>query len=728
MKRRLLLTAAVAWAALIVLLLVLIATDRAGAHAYVVRTDPPEGAVLERGPALVEIEFSEDVASGQSHINVFATDGRRVDRDDTIGVPGNPRVLRVSVADDLPDGAYTVAWRNLSDVDGHLMRGAFVFFIGSDEFVAAEIDTGAGEGLTVAGETATRWATFLGLVLLAGAPWAFALVLAPVVPSDERREVRGNVEALAIIGGGVVLLAAAAQLVVKLAETGGGGSALLFETRWGTAWLVRVSLVAVALSGWLLLRRLPRSLRRLPTIAGLGAALSLSLASHGAAASEIGLVAGLIDGVHVLATMAWGGGLVAFLVLLRHSRSDRTQSGLLAAAIPRFTILGVLATLALALTGSYAAWIHVGSPEGFATDYGRGVASKLLLLAALAAVAAVNTTWVRRRIAHPRDVGRGATWLRRLVRAEVALIALALAASAFITSLAPARQQVESAGQFRVVDESTHIDVGMRATIEPGRLGANTVTVDLERGGSAYDAATAVLLFYRNLGTPVSGEVMPLREVAPGSWRLDDPAMLSVDGVYEFTFRVQRLDGLDIRHALRFETRQFGSTGGLPPRRAWWGGVAVLGLVGVAMVGANAIASRRRVLRGEALGWSGAGLVAVAVILAAQAPAASATGNPIPADAQSLDRGAAIYATHCARCHGDGLRGDGPDATLTSTPPADLTIHMPMHTDAEHFAIIAGGMGEMPAFARVLEEEDVWDVLNFLRAEAAERPSMPLFP
>jgi hypothetical protein len=35
--------------------------------------------------------------------------------------------------------------------------------------------------------------------------------------------------------------------------------------------------------------------------------------------------------------------------------------------------------------------------------------------------------------------------------------------------------------------------------------------------------------------------------------------------------------------------------------------------------------------------------------------------------------GAALYADHCAVCHGAGLRGDGPMADILLIPPPDLT-------------------------------------------------------
>jgi mono/diheme cytochrome c family protein len=44
-----------------------------------------------------------------------------------------------------------------------------------------------------------------------------------------------------------------------------------------------------------------------------------------------------------------------------------------------------------------------------------------------------------------------------------------------------------------------------------------------------------------------------------------------------------------------------------------------------------------------------------------------------PAVAQDAERGARLFAEHCAVCHGAGLRGDGPMAEILLVPPPDLT-------------------------------------------------------
>lgn len=47
---------------------------------------------------------------------------------------------------------------------------------------------------------------------------------------------------------------------------------------------------------------------------------------------------------------------------------------------------------------------------------------------------------------------------------------------------------------------------------------------------------------------------------------------------------------------------------------------------------------------------------------------------PLPAPAD-LERGTALFATHCASCHGSSGRGDGPAAAALTPRPADLAAH-----------------------------------------------------
>jgi putative copper export protein/mono/diheme cytochrome c family protein len=102
-----------------------------------------------------------------------------------------------------------------------------------------------------------------------------------------------------------------------------------------------------------------------------------------------------------------------------------------------------------------------------------------------------------------------------------------------------------------------------------------------------------------------------------------------------------------------------------------------------------------------------------------------------PYAAASIFRGAAVYAENCALCHGATGRGDGPAATRLPIRPADLTEpHLFDHSPGDLFWWISHGMDEgvMPGFAGMLNPNQRWDVINFVRARAAGVLAMRIDP
>lgn len=129
-----------------------------------------------------------------------------------------------------------------------------------------------------------------------------------------------------------------------------------------------------------------------------------------------------------------------------------------------------------------------------------------------------------------------------------------------------------------------------------------------------------------------------------------------------------------------------------------------------------------------------------ALLLAALAGAAWVRGNPGAfafGNRAQVARGAAIYAASCASCHGARLEGQAnwrapkPNGTYPA-PPHDTEGHTWHHSDALLSRYIrlggAGALGDlpgfrsaMPGFADTLSEQEIGDVLAFIKAQWSER-------
>jgi high-affinity iron transporter len=90
---------------------------------------------------------------------------------------------------------------------------------------------------------------------------------------------------------------------------------------------------------------------------------------------------------------------------------------------------------------------------------------------------------------------------------------------------------------------------------------------------------------------------------------------------------------------------------------------------------------------------------------------------PVPVVAPSLAHGAEVYREHCASCHGETGRGDGPGARGLTPPPANLADHQAMGAKSRldlYRQLLLGVPGTaMPTFERTLSEDDRWAVAAY---------------
>lgn len=89
-------------------------------------------------------------------------------------------------------------------------------------------------------------------------------------------------------------------------------------------------------------------------------------------------------------------------------------------------------------------------------------------------------------------------------------------------------------------------------------------------------------------------------------------------------------------------------------------------------------------------------------------------------DTANPDNGKALYATHCASCHGDAGKGDGPAGKGLNPPAADFTdaFHARFYSDAGRVRIIEKGSPNtaMAGFEGTLDRQQILDVYAYVRS------------
>ena len=98
--------------------------------------------------------------------------------------------------------------------------------------------------------------------------------------------------------------------------------------------------------------------------------------------------------------------------------------------------------------------------------------------------------------------------------------------------------------------------------------------------------------------------------------------------------------------------------------------------------------------------------------------------NPVAGKADAIAAGKTAYDTNCASCHGPAGKGDGSAGASLNPKPADLIE--PAANDADELILFrimdgkAGGPANsgMPAWKGVLTDDQVWQVIAYLRSLA----------
>src|SRR5688572_2416183 len=526
------------------------------AHAFLESSDPIANAVLPTAPQSVTLTFTEPLETSYSRAELFDETGALVPGV-TATIGPEPRSMTVAVPPRLANGTYSLLWRTLSTVDGHTAQGYLPFTIGTDADVRIVappvVETTAG-ALPEWALSVARWLALLGMAAVAAVWPVWLFVVRPAIspawqlgPKLTRRVRRYAIGAFAFS-----LLANLGALVVQAAAISGpadllnGLTTTLGDTRYGTWWLVRVGVLLVfaaillGTAWWWPWRRRPATVLALVACATLP--LPFAMISHAGAEPAGQVTAVAFDYVHLLGASLWAGGILFLTAAMAPTVRDLTAAGrrvVLGRALPRFSLLALIAWGVMGFTGLYSAWLQVGNvPALTGTPYGQTLILKLILIVPLLGLGAFNLAVVTRKLRAAETEEQVEGWGNHFVSAliaEAVIVTLLLGVVGMLIGTPPARQVMEQqAGSVRVALEAS----GQTGTliITPGTVGPNHYRLELGSGHEAHlrnpavtDATLRLSLPGRQtgqidvplIGAPSGGYEAHGSELAfPGDWQM----------------------------------------------------------------------------------------------------------------------------------------------------------------------------------------------------------------
>jgi mono/diheme cytochrome c family protein len=106
-------------------------------------------------------------------------------------------------------------------------------------------------------------------------------------------------------------------------------------------------------------------------------------------------------------------------------------------------------------------------------------------------------------------------------------------------------------------------------------------------------------------------------------------------------------------------------------------------------------------------------------------PEALKVVNPVKPTAASIAAAKKKYGYDCAMCHGTDGDGKGDLALDMKLKMIDYrdAANLKGVTDGEMFYIIKNGNGSMPSEADRLKDEDIWNLVNYIRSIPKNSPA-----
>jgi copper transport protein len=453
-------------AAVTAVLLLLLLPGVLYAHLYLRSSSPDSGERLDTVPESIQLTFSEPVEIPLSSIGLTGPEGPVAVGGLTAG--DLREVVSAPILGRIVPGGYTVSWQAVGR-DGHPVRGEFSFQVeeGAEGLPLSEEAEGIppGAGPPVAPPPAppmptfdaqsplyagVRWMVFSGILGMVGA-LGFALLVLGRLPGGaftgghtRMRGLRGaaNLGTLATL---FLVVSVPLRLQAQSHALFGAGvtaerMSLLLSSTWGLAWVVQAIGSVLALAGFLLVRRVGSAGWALAGIGTAAVLVTPALSGHAASATPSPQVAIVADTLHIAGSGVWLGTLLALLLvgipLLRHEPSAHRGAALFA-MVRTFSPVALIAAGVVVATGLLSSWIQLSAvADLWRTEYGRLLFLKLLFVALVFAVGAINWKRIQPRTAEPGGDRR----LKQTASIELAATLLVLIVTSVLTAVPPPAQ------------------------------------------------------------------------------------------------------------------------------------------------------------------------------------------------------------------------------------------------------------------------------------------------
>jgi copper transport protein len=566
----------------------------ASAHAMLESTTPPRGATLNTAPGQIVMRFNEPVEMTFGAVRVYDAKGAEVQTGPAFHPGGDQKAVAVRLKPDLAHGGYTATYRVIS-ADSHPISGGFVFDVGTDGPASGktvgDLLSGQSSGpVTSVAFSAVRALQYAAIALGIGAlailvlVWlrALAALAAPAggwdaasaAFADRWRSLVLVAALLGLISGLLALALQAATAEGKTLWSALGDTTEVLSTRFGTVWgLGCLAWLIVMVTTALRPRAVP-ALRPAtvgaagvaverpgPWLVALGVplawlALVPALGGHAGVQSPVAVLLPA-NVLHVLAASAWIGGLATLVFALpaatrRLDPPDRTR--LLAGTLGRFSTVALLSVAALLIGGILQSLLLFTAVDDlWNSAYGRAVLIKSVIVAVLIGFGAVNRRRtlpaLDREAAEGRSPGRPGVSIRRAIRTEVALGAVALAVTGALAGYPP--PGTAAAGPY-----SASGDIGptrAELTVDPARPGLNQVHIYFfnRKDGSQWDSTKELTATAELPSRKIAPIKLQVQKAGPGhfvigaapmspagDWRLQLVSRVSDFDEYRTAFKV----------------------------------------------------------------------------------------------------------------------------------------------------------------------------------------------